>query len=130
MTNSTIKSGDTFKLGDHVLICGDCTDATLVGGIVGKQKISLILTDPPYGIAYVEGKEGFRKAKTAHTAIKNDHLQSDGEYRIFTRRWIETVKPFLQRKMLSTSLTLTGWCFHFEMECRMQAAIWRSCSCG
>lgn len=98
MTKLTIKSGDTFRLGEHTLICGDCTDATLVGGIVGKQKISLTLTDPPYGIAYVEGKEGFRKAKTAHAAIKNDHLQSDGEYRIFTRRWIEAVKPFLQRK--------------------------------
>lgn len=98
MTNYTTKSGDIFKLGDHLLVCGDCTDASLVNGVIGKKKISLILTDPPYGIAYVEGKEGFRKAKTAHAVIKNDHLQSDGEYHVFTRRWIEAIKPFLQRK--------------------------------
>lgn len=98
MTNFTVKLGDRFELGNHILVCGDCTDAAFVSDVVSKKRISLILTDPPYGIAYVEGKEGFRKAKTAHTAIKNDHLQSDGEYRIFTRRWIETVKPFLQRK--------------------------------
>lgn len=98
MTNPNIKSGDAFKLGDHLLVCGDCTDATLVGGIIGKPKISLMLTDPPYGIAYVEGKEDFRKAKTVHAAIRNDHLQSDGEYRIFTRRWIEAAKPHLTRK--------------------------------
>ena len=98
MTNSSIKSGDTLKLGDHLLVCGDCTDTTIVNSTVGKRKISLILTDPPYGIAYVEGKEGFRTAKTVHAAIKNDHLQSDDEYRMFTRRWIEAVKPFLQRK--------------------------------
>lgn len=98
MKNMSIKTGDIFTLGEHALICGDCTDAALVSGVTGKKKISLILTDPPYGIAYVEGKEGFRKAKTTHAAIKNDHLQSDGEYRIFTRRWIEAVKPFLQRK--------------------------------
>jgi DNA modification methylase len=98
MTNFAVKPGDRFELGNHILVCGDCTDAALVSDVLGKKRISLILTDPPYGIAYVEGKEGFRKAKTTHTAIKNDHLQSDGEYRIFTRRWIEAVKPFLQRK--------------------------------
>lgn len=98
MTNFTVKLGDRFTLGDHLLVCGDCTDASLASDVLGKKRISLILTDPPYGIAYVEGKEDFRKAKTTHAAIKNDHLQSDGEYRIFTRRWIETAKPFLQRK--------------------------------
>ena len=98
MTNFTIKSGDSFTLGEHILVCGDCTDTQTITGIIGNRKISLVLTDPPYGIAYVEGKEEFRKAKTKHTAIKNDHLQSDSEYRIFTRRWIEVVKPFLQRK--------------------------------
>ena len=98
MTKFTVKSGDRFALGEHTLICGDCTDVALVSSVMSKKKIALILTDPPYGIAYVEGKEGFRKAKTTHTAIKNDHMQSDGEYRIFTRRWIETVKPYLQRK--------------------------------
>jgi tRNA G10 N-methylase Trm11 len=69
MTNFNIKLGDRFELGNHILVCGDCTDAALVSDVLGKKRIALILTDPPYGIAYVEGKEGFRKAKTAHTAI-------------------------------------------------------------
>lgn len=98
MTRLTIKQGDTFILGEHILVCGDCTDSALIKGTVGKKKLALVVTDPPYGIAYVEGKEGFRKAKTAHTAIKNDHLQSDDEYRAFTRKWIEAVRPQLERK--------------------------------
>ena len=98
MTNSNVKLGDRFMLGEHLLACGDCTDASFVSGLLERKQVALILTDPPYGVAYVEGKEGFRKAKTAHAAIRNDHLQSDGEYRMFTRRWIEAVKPFLRRK--------------------------------
>ena len=98
MTRITIKAGDVFQLGEHILICGDSTDASLVKAILGKRRIALVLTDPPYGIAYVEGKEGFQKAKTEHRIIENDHLQSDDEYRAFTRKWIEAVRPHLERK--------------------------------
>lgn len=98
MTRLAIKPGDALQLGMHTLICGDCTDLPLLKSYLGKKQISLIVTDPPYGIAYVEGKEGFRQGKTQHTAIQNDHLQSDDEYRAFTRKWIEAVRPHLSRK--------------------------------
>lgn len=98
MTRTTIKTGDVFRLGEHILFCGDSTDASLVKATLGKRRVALVLTDPPYGIAYVEGKEKFRKAKTEHRVIENDHLQSDDEYRAFTRKWIEAVRPHLERK--------------------------------
>ncbi len=51
-----IQHGDLFRLGDHVLICGDSTNEedikkllTTTGG-----EIDLILTDPPYGIDIVQ----------------------------------------------------------------------------
>ncbi len=98
MTRTTIKTGDVFRLGEHILFCGDSTDASLIKAALVKRRVALVLTDPPYGIAYVEGKEGFRKAKTEHRVIENDHLQSDDEYRAFTRKWIEAVRPHLERK--------------------------------
>jgi DNA modification methylase len=98
MKNTAIKPGDRFRLGTHLLACGDATNPLFVNAVLGNSRISLVLTDPPYGVAYVEGREGFLKSKTKHAAIKNDHLQSDSEYLVFTRRWIEAVKPFLTRK--------------------------------
>lgn len=98
MKNPTIKPGDRFRLGSHILVCGDACDPPLVKAAIGREKISLVLTDPPYGIAYVEGKEGFGNAKVRHEAIRNDHLQSDDEYRAFTRRWIEALRPCLGKK--------------------------------
>ncbi len=98
MKTKPITIGSVFRLGSHLLACGDSTDAAFVTYVIANTKINLILTDVPYGVAYVEGKEEFHKGKTKHTAIANDHAQGDDEYRAFTRKWLEAVRPFLVRK--------------------------------
>jgi DNA modification methylase len=42
--------GDVFVLGDHRVICGDCTDPQVVACLLGDAKPQLLITDPPYGI--------------------------------------------------------------------------------
>lgn len=98
MKKIPITTGSVFKLGSNVLACGDATDASFVRAVIGKTPVHLLLTDPPYGIAYVEGKEGFGKSTIEHTAIANDHLQQDDEYRRFTRSWLDAVRPQLAKK--------------------------------
>lgn len=96
--NSSVKKGDVFRLGEHRLACGNAADAALVKRLVGKDRIQLILTDPPYGVAYVEGKAGLGGKLAARKVIANDHEQSEPEYRDFTRRWIAAAKPCLASK--------------------------------
>jgi DNA modification methylase len=43
-------AGDLWILGDHRLICGDCTDPAVVARLLGNAKPVLLVTDPPYGI--------------------------------------------------------------------------------
>src|SRR5277367_1270371 len=44
------KAGDLWLLGDHRLICGDCTQPDVVARLLGDAKPLLLVTDPPYGI--------------------------------------------------------------------------------
>ena len=44
------RPGDLFVLGNHRLICGDCTKAEVVALPLGDAKPHLLVTDPPYGI--------------------------------------------------------------------------------
>jgi len=44
------KTGDLIALGHHRLICGDCTDITVMERLCGSQKPSMIYSDPPYNI--------------------------------------------------------------------------------
>jgi len=42
--------GELWLLGNHRLICGDCTDPHVVAQLLGDAKPQLLITDPPYGI--------------------------------------------------------------------------------
>ena len=91
-----IKVGDIFSIGTHRLAIGDCRDPNLITRLVQKDDIKVVLTDPPYGVAYVESKENFKT--TGHRSITNDHTQSDYEYRNFTKGWIDVIRSFLAKK--------------------------------
>ncbi|TAN57228.1 site-specific DNA-methyltransferase [Patescibacteria group bacterium] len=94
---NSIKFDDLFRLGNHLLFCGDSRDKDIIAKLIDKHKIKAVIIDPPYGVAVAESKEGFQTL-AKNKPILNDHLQSDEEYRKFTREWIEAVKPYLARK--------------------------------
>lgn len=91
------KEGDLFQLGEHFLLCGDATNRNHVRKLVGKHTIDLICSDVPYGIAYVESKEGLVQ-NVSHKKIANDQLQSDTEYTAFSIVWLDAIQPFLSPK--------------------------------
>jgi len=82
-----VKKNKILKLGPHRLCCCDCRDKDLVAKLVGKKSIKLILADPPYGVSYVQGKEGFCKIKK-RVKVKNDNLVSEKAYRKFSSSWL------------------------------------------
>lgn len=97
MKTIDVQPGDIFRLGNHILGCGSSTEKEFVKKVIGDRKIRCILTDPPYGVAYVEGKKDFSKLGAENVKeIMNDHLQTDVEYRKFTKEWLEAVVPFLE----------------------------------
>jgi DNA modification methylase len=96
-TDTVIRPGDLFALGNHRLICGDSKDPAIIKKLLNDDRIDLILSDPPYGVAVVEGKAGFTGG-SPHKAIAGDHIQSNDEYLKFTSDWITAVKPYLARK--------------------------------
>jgi DNA modification methylase len=92
-----IKQGEIYKVGGHVIACGNCLDPVFVDKVIGNKKIRAIVSDPPYGVAYVEGKKDFNKlGVSVDKAITGDHLQTDEEYASFTRTWLESVKSHLE----------------------------------
>lgn len=94
-SEKSIKPGDCFRLGKHVLLCADSRDRYAIAKMMDGKKIKAVLTDPPYGVAL--GQDSLKPLKKNKT-IENDHLQSDAEYEAFTRDWIEAIKPHLERK--------------------------------
>ena len=94
---NSIKAGDIFQLGEHVIACGDSRDKEFVSKVIGKHKVKAIISDPPYGVAVTESKRDFQKLKK-DKVIENDHHQSDEEYAKFTEDWLGVVTLFLEKK--------------------------------
>jgi len=71
------KPGDVWLLGKHRVMCGDSTAIEAVEQLMDGGKADLLLTDPPYNVAY----EGGTSEKLT---IQNDDM-SDEDFRQFLR---------------------------------------------
>jgi hypothetical protein len=54
---SRVKLGEIWSLGRHRLCCGDSVSRSNIKGLIGSQRVSMIWSDPPYGINVVS-KDG------------------------------------------------------------------------
>lgn len=65
------KAGDVWRLGRHTVICGDSTKPETYSRLLGKEKVNLVCTDPPY-LVNLESTSG---------KIKNDDLSDEEGYK-------------------------------------------------
>lgn len=77
------QTGDIFVLGEHRLMCGDCSDRVDVEKLVGGVRANMVFTDPPYGVAIGDKNKmlnGVQKAGRQLQNIEGDTLKTDELY--------------------------------------------------
>lgn len=53
-----VSLGDLYQCGEHLILCSDCADESAMKRLLGNDKITLLLTDPPYGVKMDKGFSG------------------------------------------------------------------------
>jgi DNA modification methylase len=74
--NPISKPGDLWKLGKHLLLCGDSTDPLSYERLLGENHADLIVTDPPWNVNYGAVEKGNAQGYKPRT-IMNDHMDED-----------------------------------------------------
>ena len=64
------KPGDLYELGPHRLLCGSATLHDDILKLCSDESIDLVLTDPPYNVAYTGGT-------SEKLTIKNDNMSAE-----------------------------------------------------
>ena len=116
------KLGDIWKLGRHRLMCGDSTSIDDVEKLMGGQLADMLLTDPPYNVAY-EGKTKDR------LTIQNDSMDNDS-FRQFLRDAFSSADAVMKQGAVfyiwhadSEGYNFRGACFDIGWKVR-QCLIW------
>ena len=114
--------GDIWQLGRHRLMCGDSTSIDDVEKLMGGQLADMLLTDPPYNVAY-EGKT------KDHLTIQNDSMDNDS-FRQFLRDALTSADTVMKQGAVfyiwhadSEGYNFRGACFDIGWKVR-QCLIW------
>jgi DNA modification methylase len=83
-TEPITQPGDIWQLGEHRLMCGDASDFSDVGILMGGKEADLIITDPPYNVDYEAKDKALEKSYKRNTTRKNNEIlndkMSDGDF--------------------------------------------------
>ena len=114
--------GDLWVLGDHRLLCGDSTEPDHISRLMDGGQADLLLTDPPYNVAYEGGTD-------SAMTIANDDMD-DVSYRKFLIASLGTSVAVLRAGGAfycwhadSEGLTVRGACADIGLTVR-QCLVW------
>lgn len=89
------KLGQLWKLGDHLLYCGDSTENQTFEKLMGEEKCHIIWTDPPWNVNYGAVEEGNQQGYKVRT-IMNDHM-NEGQWDEFVGQFCKTMFDFSEQ---------------------------------
>ena len=82
-----VERGDIWTVGRHRLVCGDATSAEDVAALMDGKKANLIVTDPPYNVAFKSG---------SGLSIQNDSMEN-GEFYTFLYNSFQNMAAHLEK---------------------------------
>ena len=82
-----VERGDIWTVGRHRLMCGDATSAEDVAALMDGKKANLIVTDPPYNVAFKSG---------SGLSIQNDSM-GNGEFYTFLYNSFQNMAEHLEK---------------------------------
>lgn len=76
-TPAISRPGDIWRMGNHVLLCGDALREDNYHKLLGCKKAQMVFTDPPYNVAIAGNVSGLGKVKHREFAMASGEMSQD-----------------------------------------------------
>lgn len=70
------RPGDIWRIGPHLLICGDATCAGTYAALLGTEKAAMVFTDPPYNVPISGHVSGLGSVQHREFAMASGEMSS------------------------------------------------------
>lgn len=103
---------DIWQLGAHRLICGSATDPEAVGRLLGNVRPHLMVSDPPYGVAYDpdwRNRAGVAATKRTGKVMNDDRADWRDAWALFPGEVAYVWHGALHAGTVADSLAATGF---------------------
>ncbi len=71
------RRGDLWRIGDHLLLCGDALDKNNYAKLLGARRAQMVFTDPPYNLVIANNVSGLGKVKHREFAMASGEMSPD-----------------------------------------------------
>ena len=113
-----VRTGDVWAIGDHRLVCGDCTDPAAVAKVMMGEKAVLMVTDPPYGVEYdpMFRQEALGAADRRTGVVQNDNRSEWSDaWKLFSGDVVYCWSAMLTAHTVLSSFLSGGFDVHAEI---------------
>jgi len=117
-----VQSGQMWQLGEHRIICGDCTDRAVVERVMGGEKGQICFTSPPYNLGEnIAISNRFQALKDSGSAYQGgeDDL-NDSAYLELLTKFTENALQFNQyafvniQSLAGNKVSLIDYVYYFR----------------
>ncbi len=98
-----VETGQLWQLGEHRLICGDCTDASVVDRLMHGERAELAPVDPPYNVGF------------DYDGSTVDDLKNPDTYKDFSEAWFSVCQSVSEKQIITPGCNnLAHWLRWFD----------------
>jgi DNA modification methylase len=87
------RPGDCWRIGDHLLLCGDALQAASYEQLLGGKRAQMVFIDPPYNVRIAGNVSGLGKARHREFAMASSEM-TEREFTNFLRRALTHLADF------------------------------------
>lgn len=101
-----VETGQVWELGQHRIVCGDCTDKAVVEAVMRGERANMVFTDPPYNVDY-----GSNQAPIWGKSVKpiaNDNM-SNIDWEKFLNNWLSMLFFVIDNAVIYICMSAKEW---------------------